>query len=855
MSIVRQSVVQASILFLLAGAAAAQDTCTYKGADKGVWNSAANWTCGVVPANGGGFTYNAIIPVNITVNFDLPGYTELTGFNLSSGATLSLDGQQFKILGVAVQAGTLLATGAGTQYLAQSQFASFQTNASAFAKDGAQIAIAAPTYQWNDGGGPRALLRADGSGSVLDLSSLSSFTANMGGYYGGGNYTVAATDGGTVNLSNVTSIVGGQDNHWLHLRTESGGHLALTKLKSSTGLVFFDPETPTFTLPALQSVSSALIQVEPACSIDLPSVLQVDSTQVDIKDYGTLNAPKLTKLTNSFLSLNPLRSFNAPPQADINGTRIQVSDGAHLSVKATSYSWSNGAGPLDLFRADGDGSLLDLSSLTTFTANMGGYWGGGYYTVAATGGGKIDLSGVAAIVGGYDNHWLRFAPGSGGAIDLKSAKSSQGLVFFDPDVSKFELPELATASQATFHVGIFNSIKLPVLTSLTGGNLSIEDGGTIEAPKLTDFRSSFLALTQSSFLIAPPFEQIDEARIFVSGGRKYAVAATSYVWSNGAGPLDLFRADGMGSVLDLSSITNFSANIGGYWGGGSYTVAATNGGTIDLSGTASFVGGRDNHWLSIDALGGGSIILGDTHLVSGLTSVRADTVDSSIAALGDLVVDGGGYLSLTLVATMYLGGDFAFSTADESYINLADGKVMANGTAPQAIEVGGADLGQPIGSIPLNFQMGQLTVGSFDQKSKVILVDNLNNGNRGPNGEPELLYLQGFPADDGLRILNGSDLVLNGIDVYAVIGNSWVHLNELIPEGEASVAFDQGRIWLTDPGECFPDIDGGGTLDVFDFLGFVNLFNAGDLAADCDGNGSLDLFDFLCFVSGFNGGC
>jgi hypothetical protein len=44
-------------------------------------------------------------------------------------------------------------------------------------------------------------------------------------------------------------------------------------------------------------------------------------------------------------------------------------------------------------------------------------------------------------------------------------------------------------------------------------------------------------------------------------------------------------------------------------------------------------------------------------------------------------------------------------------------------------------------------------------------------------------------------------------------------------------------------------------LDLFDFLEFVNLFNASDPAADCDGNGVFDLFDFLCFVNAFNAGC
>lgn len=55
--------------------------------------------------------------------------------------------------------------------------------------------------------------------------------------------------------------------------------------------------------------------------------------------------------------------------------------------------------------------------------------------------------------------------------------------------------------------------------------------------------------------------------------------------------------------------------------------------------------------------------------------------------------------------------------------------------------------------------------------------------------------------------------------------------------------------------ECYPDCTGDGTLDLFDFLCFVNGFNAGDAGADCDGNGGLDLFDFLCFVNAFNAGC
>ena len=54
---------------------------------------------------------------------------------------------------------------------------------------------------------------------------------------------------------------------------------------------------------------------------------------------------------------------------------------------------------------------------------------------------------------------------------------------------------------------------------------------------------------------------------------------------------------------------------------------------------------------------------------------------------------------------------------------------------------------------------------------------------------------------------------------------------------------------------CRADIDGDGSLTIFDFLGFQNLFDAGDLAADFDGDGALTLFDFLAFQNEFDAGC
>jgi hypothetical protein len=56
-------------------------------------------------------------------------------------------------------------------------------------------------------------------------------------------------------------------------------------------------------------------------------------------------------------------------------------------------------------------------------------------------------------------------------------------------------------------------------------------------------------------------------------------------------------------------------------------------------------------------------------------------------------------------------------------------------------------------------------------------------------------------------------------------------------------------------GGCYADFTGDGTLDLFDFLAFVNEFNAGADQADCDDDGEFTLFDFLCFTNAYNAGC
>jgi hypothetical protein len=54
---------------------------------------------------------------------------------------------------------------------------------------------------------------------------------------------------------------------------------------------------------------------------------------------------------------------------------------------------------------------------------------------------------------------------------------------------------------------------------------------------------------------------------------------------------------------------------------------------------------------------------------------------------------------------------------------------------------------------------------------------------------------------------------------------------------------------------CRADLDGDGELTVFDFLAFLNAFDAADPIADFDGDGALTIFDFLAFQNAFDAGC
>ena len=147
--------------------------------------------------------------------------------------------------------------------------------------------------------------------------------------------------------------------------------------------------------------------------------------------------------------------------------------------------------------------------------------------------------------------------------------------------------------------------------------------------------------------------------------------------------------------------------------------------------------------------------------------------------------------------------------------------------------------------------------GSGSLREETILIGDHSDGGNGnhsgigyvfarhPDGTwPETARF--CPADNGPDDDFGSLVDFDG-DHAAILASG-----DINPDNLRSSAY------VYDIPACFPcpaDCDGDGSLELFDFLCFVNAFNANDPYADCDTSGAFDLLDFLCFTKAFTASC
>ena len=261
----------------------------------GNWTTAANWSLGIVPMNSGTATYNVIIPQNAgSILFNAPVAAEqVTDFSLAAGSTLTIPGgrdlavlQDFSSTGTIQGSGGLSLLSVPGPGIASLDFGQY------YVSGGATLSFPAVTsYSWAQRyDGNIALLSADGTGSLLNLSHVANFN-------GGAMDTATSpmtsrpTNNGLVDLSGVTNITGAAPpwsgvTNWLQFSAASGGSVNLSSLDSVSGRTQFT--------------------VGSSGKILLGQVVTNDTTSLSVTDpTGNLAFTTLSMGSNSSLSVAP----------------------------------------------------------------------------------------------------------------------------------------------------------------------------------------------------------------------------------------------------------------------------------------------------------------------------------------------------------------------------------------------------------------------------------------------------------------------------------------------------------------------------------------------------------------------
>ncbi len=251
--------------------------------------------------------------------------------------------------------------------------------------------------------------------------------------------------------------------------------------------------------------------------------------------------------------------FTAAGPTFIDGGRVFTSGPVDFS-NVTSYDVNVGGGALArTLEADGPDAAINLSNLTSLTG--GTSIRAAHFT--ALDGGSINLIGLSNVISAS----ARFvARDTGSVIDLSNMTAFT-----------------QSAGQAALEVSNGGDILTsPGLTTLAGVDVTIDGAGsTLDISNVTDFTDGELTLRSGAAGNLNSVTMADGASFFINHGATFSVPGISSYNVNGAGFNDrTFEADGSGSVLDMSQVTDITGGTGLR----TLVMRARNGGMVDMSG-------------------------------------------------------------------------------------------------------------------------------------------------------------------------------------------------------------------------------------------------------------------------------
>ena len=496
-----------------------------------------------------------------------------------------------------------LTAGWGTALVADGASASFVA-LGASAIDGANLyarnggAIHLPGLATYTGGNGNNDLQATGSGSVLDLSGLTTLTGTSNGGY---RTRIDATDGGRVDLSgvataarhlyltssgvgsvidlaNATTLDGSATSNGVtdpvRLWVASGGEINTPNVEilKTVGLYAYDGSTLAFPLATTYAgqvnARTYLVAQGQGSTIDLPAVTDFAGANGDWNgmvyayvqaiDGGRVDLSSVTTFTRhvSFLANAGTVDLSAAVTLDGSTTHNGASNPIRLEVdRGGSIPTPNVTTLQSVGLYAYDGSTLDFPLVTSYS----GQTNVRAYLVAEGQSSTIDLSALTDFAGA-NGDWNGMVYAyvqaiDGGRVDLSSVTTFTRHVSFLANAGTVDLSAAVTLDGSTTHNGASNPIRLEV-----------DRGGSIPTPNVTTLQSVGLYAYDGSTLDFP--------------------LVTSY--SGQTNVRAYLVAEGQSSTIDLSALTDF-AGANGDWNGMVYAyVQAIDGGRVDLSSVTTF---------------------------------------------------------------------------------------------------------------------------------------------------------------------------------------------------------------------------------------------------------------------------
>ena len=520
---------------------------TWTNPGSGNWDVGANWSTGNVPGAGDNAVINTQATGTITIQSDDAEAVDqlslasndtlsFTGGTLTIGASSTLNGA------LSMTGGAIIASGGGVAVTVSGSTSI--SDASLYAKNGATLSLPNLTSYSTNG-----TFQADGSGSLLNLSALTTITQPNG------SWNVDATNGGVINLSGMSTLIG---TNGISI-TDTGGSTLLNNLTSLNGV------------------------------------------DVTLDGTDTQVANNWASFTDGSLTVT-VGSYSLPNLTDIDGSSISISTGGGLALLGvTSYTDPSSATSNPSFEAAGSGSALDVSHLTAFGSLINDL------SIDALNGGQINLSSLSAINGEADIVSIE-TDGSNSEIDLADLTSvsvgycllqvTDNATIMDGGLTTMTGVHVMLDGTGTIATSQWTALNNGSLT-LTGGSLTLSDinvdgssltaesGGQLSLPSLTSWSSTgasegFGAEGQGSVLDLPSLTTlgnlVDGWSVGAVEGGQVNLSSLETIDSDlGYIAIDAY---GENSQIDLSALTSLTGTTGPEFRGADSALKIEAGGTI-----------------------------------------------------------------------------------------------------------------------------------------------------------------------------------------------------------------------------------------------------------------------------------